>query len=118
MSDEDSPLAVHAIELNVYLAAIVVLRVKGDCLEGDRQVKVDYLERSQEHVTDQIAGELLPDNKVDGLFLLIFLEGHSLILLQQHRFLPAELQQYSLVSLARELVDDALVHVSVVDGHQ
>jgi hypothetical protein len=82
VADEGCLIVVHAVELDVNSAAVVLLGVEGNGLDGDREVEVDDLERSVENISHQVAGEFLPHYEVHQPFLLLLLVGDSLVLLE------------------------------------
>lgn len=91
MTQQDDFLAGHAIELDVNSLAIVHFRVEDHWLNGDGEVKVDYLEGGVEDIALQIAYVILTDDEVYHPSLLVFLVHYAFILLQLEGFLTTKL---------------------------
>ena len=118
MTDEHSMAGTHAIELNVNTFTVVLLGLQRYCLDCYGQVEVQHLERSKEHVSLEITGELLPHHEVHHLLLRRLLISNAFILLQKYRVLTTELQQDSLVTVSHKLVHNGPIEVAIVKGEQ
>lgn len=84
-------------------------------MNGDGEVKVDYLEGGVEDIALQIAYVILTDDEVYHPSLLVFLVDYAFILLQLERFLTTELDQNGLAALTHKLIDNMPIQVPIVE---
>ena len=111
---EHSIFVSHAVKFDVHFLPSFFRRFQMNRLDCDREVEVHYFKGSEEDVTNQVAGELLPDCEIDDFFLVVPFDGDSLFLWKLHWFLPAKLKKNGLVS-SNKLRNNVFIQITIME---